>query len=1034
MCFAVRKTTTAITRPEIPPSNFFAGPAERAAVREFLMQPNMVPGSYIVHQSTHNRATFYVSVVTPASAVEHLPVPYRNSTFRLGNLTCRTVDELVRMLPTAPLVDARGASLSFVQAVAGTFNMTRAMARQQQRQHKKHHHHQPQQQPQQQQQQQQQHRGRVAERGSSQPGLVVQQSQPGSVGSGLGAPAGPATDSGDDEKTKKKKKKRGLFSRLLGGKGKAGSRGDSSTDTAPSPSAVPQLQTDAAGRRHSAPAHDLDASARRVRPRPSDLHLVGNAGVSGVHSRGAANGGGDRAPGDYDNMKDIVAGGAHDSSSSSSSSSDDNDDDGSNDAGGMAVPALPVRRATITSQSSVRVVPELPDLQERSDSSDDDDDDGGDDTGVNRRAGATGGGQRRNKNDSPAKPRVQPLVKAAPDVRSTPPLLPPPPDVIGGRSPHLNARGGPPTPPAITTTAPAPATGSVPAPATGRVSDTPPEPPKREKNRPSKLRLPGKKSGKQRRSNRHRRDPRDVVQELGLNMPVTPMDVEGFKQLPRHQIHASALPSHAAGPRLNRFRDILPNPATRVRLPPLQEDPTLEYINANYIRGHGGRSARAYVAAQAPMDTGLYNFWRLIWHANINTIVMATGFEEAGRRKCARYFPEEPSDQFRESFTFGPERLLIKVRTVAKHDLGFYTKRTIKFTFGQEERDVTHFWFTAWPDHDVPTNADGSLATGPTIDLLRDVRLHRQATNDAGPLMIHCSAGIGRTGTLLVIDYAMSALQNGEVIDINKIVAELREDRMALVQHVNQYKFCYQATIEFAKRLSRTPAPAHEQRTSVYKETEPIYAVATSPQEADRLSRSGNWKLHSQRGETAVYSLNSNTLPQEEDDSLAVFSPHAERSGRRGSTSGGGGGGRGRNSSSSSGGGRGGAIAEEDEDDDESDDEDDISTRWWFRSNFTRAQVDELLQDAPKGQFLVRNSSKPNHYALSLQTGTKIVNMLIAPQQQADGSIKYKLGKSQPTLFDTLDELVSECLRSGVITAESDGIVKLLPNNEEMEA
>lgn len=101
--------------------------------------------------------------------------------------------------------------------------------------------------------------------------------------------------------------------------------------------------------------------------------------------------------------------------------------------------------------------------------------------------------------------------------------------------------------------------------------------------------------------------------------------MEGYKQLPRKAIRATDLPPHARGMRLNRFRDILPNPVTRLRLPELKEDATLEYINANYVRGYGGRNAREYIGAQAPTDTGIYNFWRMILFSEVKIIVMATG-------------------------------------------------------------------------------------------------------------------------------------------------------------------------------------------------------------------------------------------------------------------------------------------------------------------------------------------------------------------------------------------------------------------------
>lgn len=98
------------------------------------------------------------------------------------------------------------------------------------------------------------------------------------------------------------------------------------------------------------------------------------------------------------------------------------------------------------------------------------------------------------------------------------------------------------------------------------------------------------------------------------------------------------------------------------------------------------------------------------------------------------------------------------MRTLAKIEHTCYSKRTLRYQAGDQEQDVTHFWFTAWPDHDVPVNPDGTIGTNETVNFLDAVRTHRSICQDKSPLLVHCSAGIGRTGTLLVIDHAMDAI------------------------------------------------------------------------------------------------------------------------------------------------------------------------------------------------------------------------------------------------------------------------------------
>eukprot|EP00055_Hartaetosiga_balthica_P017296 m.114810 g.114810 ORF g.114810 m.114810 type:complete len:1000 (+) comp9283_c5_seq1:123-3122(+) len=520
-----------------------------------------------------------------------------------------------------------------------------------------------------------------------------------------------------------------------------------------------------------------------------------------------------------------------------------------------------------------------------------------------------------------------------------------------------------------------------------------------------------KMGGGLKRKPSYMRDPKEVVLELGLSMPVTPMDVGEFKLVPRKNISPEDLPQHGVGPRLNRFRDILPNPATRVMLSQIPEDPTLEYINANYIRGYGHCSAREYIAAQAPMRTGVFNFWRMLWETKVHTIIMTTQFIESNKSKCAEYFSEDPSASVLPNFVFGPESLLFHVQTLTKQVKPEYEIRVIRVTVHGESRDITHFWHTSWPDHDVPKLPSGEMNTTGSLNILHEVRQHRRKVGDTNPLLIHCSAGIGRTGTLIVIDHAMRGIENGDVIDINKIIAELREDRMALVQHVNQYKFCYQAVVEYARQWAERShsSSMHGLQPAIYGSTDPIYAVTSSKKDEDRMRRNPKWRVHSESHGQVVFSLQSTLIPEDDDDNIAVFKPSDDDTELE-------------------------RITEEEEEAMLEEEARDITSRWWFRSNFTRGQVDELLLGLPSGSFLVRNSSRPGCFAMSVQDGSKIVNMLISPVE-VGGITKYKLGNNKnltaKDIFDDLDSLVANCLKLGVKMSQQDNKLIRLRGRED---
>ncbi|XP_045602597.2 receptor-type tyrosine-protein phosphatase R isoform X1 [Procambarus clarkii] len=233
----------------------------------------------------------------------------------------------------------------------------------------------------------------------------------------------------------------------------------------------------------------------------------------------------------------------------------------------------------------------------------------------------------------------------------------------------------------------------------------------------------------------------------------------------------------------NRYRTVLPNEASRVRLH--TEDPALEYINANYIRGYDGEE-RAYIATQGPLPHTVADLWRLVMQECAPALVMITRLKEKQRVKCEPYVPTHAA-------TYGD--ISVTVRQIIQKS--GYTIRRLLLQRGEEEHETLHFWYTAWPDHKAPAEADQLLAMALQVE-------HIRKTGDGGrqgPVVVHCSAGIGRSGCFLAISIAINQLQEEDCVDILGIVCQMRLDRGGMVQTGEQYEFIHRAMALYASSL-----------------------------------------------------------------------------------------------------------------------------------------------------------------------------------------------------------------------------------------
>ncbi|XP_035255841.1 tyrosine-protein phosphatase non-receptor type 20 isoform X3 [Anguilla anguilla] len=231
----------------------------------------------------------------------------------------------------------------------------------------------------------------------------------------------------------------------------------------------------------------------------------------------------------------------------------------------------------------------------------------------------------------------------------------------------------------------------------------------------------------------------------------------------------------------NRYRDILPYDSTRV---PVGE--AGEYINASYVRMRVGPDEFRYISAQGPLPGTLDCFWRMVWENRCHVVAMMTQEAEHGRVKCHRYWPESP----REPLDTARYRLLLE--NFQNQD--YFHIKIIKMV-EKETGDthlVKHLKFTTWPDHGTPHSSE---------QLVRFIRYMRAAHHGDGPVTVHCSAGIGRSGVLICTDVILGLIERDLSINVSDIVKEMRLQRYGMIQTKEQYLFCYKVWLEVLQSI-----------------------------------------------------------------------------------------------------------------------------------------------------------------------------------------------------------------------------------------
>ncbi|NWI94597.1 PTPRJ phosphatase, partial [Pitta sordida] len=258
---------------------------------------------------------------------------------------------------------------------------------------------------------------------------------------------------------------------------------------------------------------------------------------------------------------------------------------------------------------------------------------------------------------------------------------------------------------------------------------------------------------------------------------------EEYEELKSAGVHqpkfAAELPENRVK---NRYNNVLPYDISRVKLSS-QSSGTDDYINASYMPGYS--SKKAFIAAQGPLPNTIDDFWQMIWEKNIYSVVMLTKCVEQARTKCEQYWPDK------QSKTYGD----IIVTMVSEIVLPEWTIRdfTVEKSNMPESHTVRQFHFTSWPDHGVPE----------TTDLLINFRylVHQYNCQNPvdSPTLVHCSAGVGRTGTFIAIDRLIQQMEMENVVDVYGVVYDLRMHRPLMVQTEDQYVFLNQCVMDMIR-------------------------------------------------------------------------------------------------------------------------------------------------------------------------------------------------------------------------------------------
>ncbi|XP_075873213.1 tyrosine-protein phosphatase non-receptor type 2 isoform X1 [Nelusetta ayraudi] len=286
----------------------------------------------------------------------------------------------------------------------------------------------------------------------------------------------------------------------------------------------------------------------------------------------------------------------------------------------------------------------------------------------------------------------------------------------------------------------------------------------------------------------------------------------------------------------NRYRDVSPFDHSRVKLENTEND----YINASLVVVE--EAQRRYILTQGPLRNTCGHFWLMIWEQKTKAVIMLNRVIEKGSEKCAQYWPtaEETETAFRDTGFL--------VAVLSEDVKSYYTTRVLELhnLSTGEKREIHHFHYTTWPDFGVPESPASFL------NFLFKVRESGALGMDHGPAVVHCSAGIGRSGTFSLVDSCvvlMDKRKDPSSVDIRSILLDMRKYRMGLIQTPDQLRFSYMAVLEVAKSIMKDSSVQNRWRELSREDQEPT--SESPPSAPPQARRQTEWCNGSQRGPPA---------------------------------------------------------------------------------------------------------------------------------------------------------------------------------------
>jgi len=295
----------------------------------------------------------------------------------------------------------------------------------------------------------------------------------------------------------------------------------------------------------------------------------------------------------------------------------------------------------------------------------------------------------------------------------------------------------------------------------------------------------------------------------------------------------------------NRYPDILPLERTRVHLSTINNQKGSDYINANFVLSN-------YISCQAPIMSTFGDFWRMVWENQSTFIIMLTKLFEGGKTKAHQYWPNT-------TIQFGD--LFIQNLGGEQEECKFFILRRFRIQKGCESREIYHLHFIDWPDFGVPDSTKGIRRLVEHVNVVREEKEVASGYPD-GPIVVHCSAGVGRAGSFIAIHYQLSFLMRGqEPPSIMETTLQMRNERSGMVQTKDQYVFIHQAVQDYRQILVEG---SDEEMSTLSSSTDSASSDIDSISSESECSPQLSWRLRSSDGLNTMQSYGGFLVDSEE--------------------------------------------------------------------------------------------------------------------------------------------------------------------------